>query len=542
MLLALGASLGSSVGLAENNQPPYDIVVYGGTSAGIVAAVQAARLGHSVVLIEPTAHLGGLTTGGLGATDTGDTRAIGGISREFYQRLNQYYQDPTAWPHEEPNLPDDDAIWRFEPKAARQVFEEMLAESNIPVVVNERLNLLKGEGVKKEDGRIQSIHMEGGRSYRGRMFIDATYEGDLMALAGVSYAIGREGNDVYGETLNGVQTARAVSHQFAAAVDPFTEPGNPLSGLLEGIEPGPPPPDGTGDDRIQAYCFRMCLTNVPENRLPFPKPDDYDPARYELLLRSLQTGANQHLRMRQNHIPFTLTLMPNRKTDSNNAGPVSLNYVGMNYNYPEGDYATREAIVAAHRSYQMGLLWFLTHDERVPEATREAMSHWGLPADEFPETDHWTPQLYIREARRMVSEYVMTEHDCVRRRIAEDPIGMGSYNMDSHNVQRYVSREGAVRNEGDVQVSPRGPYLISYRSIVPKREESTNLFVPVCVSSSHIAFGSIRMEPVFMILAQSAATAASLAIKGDLDVQDVEYAQLREKLLAADQRLDLPSR
>ncbi len=520
----------------------YDIVVYGGTSGGIVAAVQAARLGHSVILIEPGRFLGGLTTGGLGATDTGNRRVIGGVSREFYQRIRRHYEAPEAWTREEPNLPDGDAMWRFEPKVARRVFEEMLYEAGVPVVMEERLILADGVGVRKEGTRIQSIHMENGKSFRGRIFIDSTYEGDLMALAGVSNTTGREGNEVYGETLNGVQVERAIFHQFEAPVDPYIEPGNPESGLLPGIESGPPPPDGTGDHRIQAYCFRMCLTDDPENKVPFPKPDDYDPQRYELLLRSLQEGANQHIRMRQNNIPFTLTLMPNRKTDSNNAGPVSLNYIGMNYDYPEGDYETREAIVEAHRNYQMGLVWFLTHDERVPEETREAMTRWGLPADEFTENDHWPPQLYIREARRMISDYVMTEQDCFRQRKADDPVGMGSYNMDSHNVQRYVSEEGEVRNEGDVQVSPRGSYLISYRSIVPKREECTNLFVPVSVSSSHIAFGSIRMEPVFMILAHSAATAASLALEEDLDVQEVPYPRLRQQLLEEGQRIDLPER
>lgn len=528
--------------LANPDETVHDIVVYGGTSAGIVAAVQAARLGHSVVLIEPGRHLGGLTTGGLGMTDSGRKEMIGGISREFYQRIRAYYGAPEAWPRHEPELPEGDAMWRFEPKAARHVFETMLREADVPVVMEERLELNDRKGVRKNGTRIREIRMESGRIFRGRTFIDATYEGDLMALAGVGYAVGREANDTYGETMNGVQVGRAIYHQFEAPVDPYLEQGNPQSGLLPGLEPEPPPPDGTADKRVQAYCFRMCLTDDPEIRLPFPRPADYDPARYELLLRSLLSGANRHIRMRQNNIPFTLSLMPNRKTDSNNAGPVSLNFIGMNYAYPDGDYATREAIIAAHRSYQLGMMWFLTHDERVPDAVRSAMSQWGLPADEFTDNGHWPHQLYIREARRMISDYIMTEQDCFRQRVAEDSIGIGSYNMDSHNVQRYVSQDGEVRNEGDVQVSPKGPYVVSYRSIVPKRDEATNLIVPVCLSASHIAFGSIRMEPVFMILGHSAATAASLAVKEDSDVQDVPYSELRARLLAEGQKLDLPGR
>lgn len=520
------------------NAPVYDVVVYGGTSAGVVAAVQSARRGCSVILIEPSAFIGGLSAGGLGMTDSGRKSAIGGVSREFYQRIRRYYENPDAWKHEEPNLPPGDAMWKFEPAAARTVFEEMLAEENVPVVRNERLDL-QGISVQKDENRIRSIRMESDRIYRGRIFIDASYEGDLMAKAGVSYTVGRESNDTYGETLNGVQVGRAVSHQFEAPVDPYIHPGDPQSGLLPGIEPAPPPADGTGDHRIQAYCFRMCLTDVPENRVPFPKPSKYDPLRYELLLRSIVKGANQHIRMRQNHIPFTLTLMPNRKTDSNNAGPVSLDYIGTNYGYPEGDYATREAIIEDHRNYQLGMMWFLTHDPRVPEEVRTAMGNWGLAADEFTETGHWPHQLYIREARRMVSDYVMTEHDCVRKRLVEDSVGLGSYTLDSHNTQRYVSPDGTVRNEGDVQVSPRGPYMISYRSIVPKEEECANLYVPVCLSASHIAYGSIRMEPVFMILGHSAATAASIALEKEIAVQAVDYAQLREQLLAEGQHLDL---
>ncbi len=535
--LSLVAVGGNSVWAEER---VYDVVVYGGTSAGVAAAVQSARLGKSVVVVEPGEFIGGLSASGLGATDSGNKAAIGGISREFYQRIRKHYEDPAAWKFGERKLPEGDAMWTFEPSVARKVFEEMLAEAEVPVVFGERLDLAEGRGVRMEEGRIREIRMESGRRFRGRIFMDATYEGDLLAKAGVSYAVGRESNETYGETLNGVQAGRARFHQFEAAVDPYVEAGNPESGLLPGIEAEPPPADGSADHRLQAFCYRMCLTDVPENRVPFPKPENYDPLRYELLLRSIVNGANQHIRMRQNRIPFTLTLMPNRKTDSNNAGPVSFDYIGANYGYPEGDYETREAIVEDHRNYQMGFLWFLANDERVPADTREAINKWGLPKDEFEETGNWPHQLYIREARRMVSDYVMTEHDCVRTRLIEDSVGLGSYTLDSHHTMRYVTEEGTVRNEGDVQVSPRGAYMISYRSIVPKREECRNLFVPVCLSASHIAFGSIRMEPVFMILGHSAATAAAMALDEELDVQEVDYGKLRERLLAEGQKLDLP--
>lgn len=522
------------------HHPYSDVVVYGATSAGVIAAIQAARRKHSVVLIEPSQHLGGMTTSGLGMTDHGRTANIGGLSREFYQRIRRHYENPASWHREKPDLSGGDAMFTFEPRVARQVFEAMLAEQQIRVVTGERLDLTPGS-VEKVGGRIRSIRMESARIFSGRIFIDATYEGDLMALAGISFHVGREGNSAYDEQLNGVQTARAVSHQFQTDVDPYVEAGNPNSGLLPGIDAGPPEADGQGDARIQAFCYRLCLTDDPENRVPFPKPSDYDPLHYELLLRSLHAGANREGWMNRTKLPFTQCRMPNGKTDSNNVGPVSFDFIGMNYLYPEGDYKIREAITQAHRSYQMGLLWFLTHDQRVPEATRDAMSRWGLPSDEFVENGHWPPQLYVREARRMIGDNVMTEHHCVRNVLVPDPVGIGSYAMDSHHVRRYVTQGGTVRNEGDVQVNPGGPYPISYRSLVPKRCECTNLLVPVCISSAHIAFGSIRMEPVFMILGHSAATAASLALEENLDVQDVDYLMLHQELLGENQSLAVPA-
>lgn len=497
----------------------YDIVVYGSTSAGVIAAVQAVRMGKTVALVGPDVHLGGLSSGGLGATDIGNKKAIGGLSREFYRRIGAHYGKAEGWV--------------FEPHVAEGVFESFVREHGVEASRGKWLDRAPGEGVALRDGRITSITMASGETYRGKMFIDATYEGDLMAAAGVSYSVGRESKADFGETLNGVQTEKAIYHQFDEAVDPYVVPQDPSSGLLPGIAEGGPGEEGAGDKKIQAYCFRMCLTRDPDNRVPFPKPEDYDPLRYELLLRTILAGANQHP---QGY--FTKTAMPHGKTDSNNSGPFSTDNIGRNYEYPEASYERRSSIIAEHASYQQGFLWFMSHDPRVPESIRERMRPWGLAKDEFVDNGHWPHQLYIREARRMVGAYVMTQHNCQGRILVEDPIGMGAYTMDSHHVQRYVDSSGHVRNEGDVQVGGFGPYPIAYGAIVPQDGECSNLLVPVCLSATHIAFGSIRMEPVFMVLGQSAATAASLAIDADTSVQGVDYGQLRIRLLEDGQVLE----
>jgi hypothetical protein len=512
---------------------PWDLVVYGGTSGGVTAAVQASRMGKRAVLVEPSRHVGGLTSGGLGMTDSGNRAVIGGLSREFYRRVRKHYADPAAWTRQKPEeyrflKETEDALWRFEPRVAEKILRDMLAEAKVEVVLGERLDL--GKGVEKQGTRIVRIRMESGRIFEGKVFIDATYEGDLMAKAGVSYHVGREANAQYGETLNGVQVRRAVSHQFDKPVDPYVKPGDPSSGLLPGLHAGDPGKDGEADKRVQAYCFRMCLTDDPENRIPFPKPEGYDAKRYELFLRYIQAGWRN---VWGNH-----QMMPNRKTDTNNHGAFSTDHIGANYEYPDGDYATRERIVKDHEVYQKGLMWFLCNDPRVPEDLRAKISAWGLAKDEFVDQGGWPHQLYIREARRMVSDYVNSELDCRRLRATPESVGMGSYNMDSHNVQRYVDPEGRARNEGDVQVSPGGPYAISYKAIRPRAAECANLLVPVCLSCTHIAYGSIRMEPVFMVLGQSAATAAVLAIEAGSSVQDVPYEKLRARLLADGQVLE----
>lgn len=496
----------------------YDVVVYGQTSAGVMAAVQAARMGKTVIVVGPDTHLGGLSSGGLGSTDIGNKGAIGGLSREFYGRLGDYYGKAE--------------MWTFEPHVAEKIFEDYIAAHTITVHRDEWLDRIPGKGVQVKDGRIVSTTMLSGKTYCGKMFIDATYEGDLMATAGVSHTVGREANSAYGETLSGVATHYAIHHQFSKPIDPYVQPGDPSSGLLPGVTRGGPGKEGAADKRIQAYCFRMCLTDVAANRVPFPKPEGYDPHRYELLLRTILADANPY-----GDEYFMESCMPNGKTDSNNKGPFSTDNIGMNYDYPEGDYATRKRIITEHETYQKGFVWFLANDPRVPERLREKVGRWGLPKDEFKDNGHWSHQLYIREARRMVGAYVMTQLNCQGKTPIDDSIGMGAYTMDSHHTQRYVDESGHARNEGDVEIGEFGPYPIAYGSIVPRRGECVNLLVPVCLSATHMAFGSIRMEPVFMVLGQSAATAAAQAIDANVAVQDIDYEKLRKQLLADKQVL-----
>jgi hypothetical protein len=535
--LTLTLTLATGPALAQASHQTYDLVVYGNTSAGVATAIQAKRMGKTVIVVGPDRHLGGLTAGGLGWTDSGNKAVIGGIAREFYRRVKDHYDKADAWVHQKPEQyshyrKDEDAMWVFEPHVAEQTYEAWVKELGIPVVRDAWLD--RDKGVKRDGAKIVSITMLDGKTYAGRMFVDATYEGDLMAAAGVTYAVGREANRQYGETLNGVQTARAVSHQFTNKVDPYVVPGDPSSGLLPRIHDGDPGKDGEADRRIQAYNFRVCLTNVPANRLAFPKPEGYDPGQYELLARDLQAGSR--------HVFGKFDPAPNGKTDTNNHGSFSTDNIGMNYDYPEASYERRREIIKEHEQYQKGYFYFLCNDERVPADVREKMSQWGLAKDEFRDNGHWPHQIYVREARRMVGDFVIAEPHLRLLTPTPDSVGMGSYNMDSHNVQRHVARDADgksyARNEGDIQVSPGGPYPISYRAIVSKAGECDNLLVPVCVSASHIAYGSIRMEPVFMVLGQSAATAAAMAIDAGIPVQRVDYSKLRERLLADGQVLN----
>lgn len=524
-----------------------DIVVYGGTSAGIAASVQASRMGKSVILIEPSEHLGGLTTGGLGATDIGNKDVIGGISREFYERVAQHYLADEAWTHETRDeffelrskrtklkeiLKPNPTMWTFEPHVADTIFRGLLEEAGIEPIRGHQL-----VRVDKDGNRITNVTLDSGTACRAKAYIDATYEGDLMARAGVTYRVGREANSEYNETLNGIRD-KTPKNQLTGSIDPYNTPGDPSSGLLPLIAEGDGGAPGEGDHRVQAYNFRLCFTDVPSNRLQVKRPPGYDPDRYELAARRAEAivaaGVQPHIKQFCNPV-----WMPNRKTDINNSQGISTDFIGENYEYPDADYKRRAEIWAAHEDYVRGFWYFMSNCPRVPEGLRREFQAFGPCKDEFRAKGGWSPQLYVREARRMVSSYVMTEHNCRSKRVAEDAVGMAAYGMDSHNCQRIV-KNGVARNEGDVQVHGLRPYPVSYRSIIPERDECENLAVPVCVSATHIAFGSIRMEPVFMVLGQSAAVASAIAIENEIAMQDVEYKQLRELLLAAGQVLERP--
>ena len=522
-----------------------DIVIYGSSPAAIAAAVQAKRMGRSAVIVSPETRIGGLTTGGLGQTDIGNKSAFGGIALEFYKDVAAYYADPKRWTRQKPEsyFPDGqcaeskgrESMWTFEPSAALAILEGWEQRHGLDIRRGEWLD--RENGVVKENGKIAAIKMLSGEVYRGQVFVDATYEGDLMAAAGVSYTVGREGNAVYGESLNGNQPAQARFHQLNVGVDPYVVKGDPKSGLLFGVEPFDPNLKvGDGDKRVQAYCFRMCLTDDPENRVPFKKPAGYDERDYELLFRHLAIAP-----LDRDGMPWINSKMPNRKTDTNNRTGFATDFIGQNWAWPEASYAEREKIRAAHLKYQRGLMWTLANHPRVPEKIRKEVSKWGTCKDEFKDGlgEGWQTQLYVREARRMVGEYVMTEHNCWGTTVAPMPVAMGAYQMDSHHVRRYVGADGFVHNEGDVEVKTNrktgkrfAPYPIGYGAVVPKRAECANLIVPVCLSASHIAFGSIRMEPVFFALGQVAGTAASLAVDHGVSVQDVPYGELAKRLVA----------
>ncbi len=519
MTPCLCALLACALVLAPRQPPPpdfdVDVLVYGGTSGGVIAAYTAQTYGKRVLLVEPGRRLGGMSSGGLGQTDIGNKYAVTGLGLDFYRRMGAYYGAFEAW--------------QFEPKAAEQVFESYVDEAGVEVLFSRRL-----KQVQKAGAAIQTITLEyagqGAASrdlvVRAKIFIDATYEGDLLAKAGVSYAVGREADSVYGETLGGVQLM--TGHQMPDGIDPYRRPGDPTSGLLPEISGVGVEPNGAGDRKVQAYNFRMTLCEDPARRLPITRPDGYDPARYELLIRLMEKRPWTSL-----HDGFIISRMPNGKTDWNNRGGFSTDFIGKNWEYPEADYDRRAAIRKAHEDYQKGLLYFIATDARVPERIRQEMQAWGVCRDEFLDTGGWPHQLYVREARRLIGEYVMTEHNCVGRETVEDGIGMAAYTMDSHNVQRVVVQGPSgpmVKNEGNVEVGGFPPYPIAYRAITPKRTEATNLLAPVALSASHIAYGSIRMEPVFMVLGQSAAVAAVMAIDAGKPVQQIDVAALQREL------------
>lgn len=489
-----------------------DVCVYGGTSAGVIAAYTVQKLGKKAILIETGKNLGGMSSGGLGYTDIGNKYAITGLARDFYRRVGQHYGKFEQW--------------IFEPKVAEAIFNDYVNRGNYKVLFQTRL-----KEVKRNSTHLTEIVLENSEKpaantdviVKAKMFIDCSYEGDLMAMAGVSYVVGREDNQDYGETINGVQLMGG--HQFPDGIDPYKIPGKPESGLLWGIRDEKLLPNGTGDKKVQAYNYRICLTDDPQNRIEITRPKGYDSTKYELLLRLFDAFPQK----RKLNDYLIWSSMPNRKTDINNRGGFSTDMIGMNYHYPDGTYAQRRQILSEHEAYTKGLLYFYGNDPRVPKELRDEMLRWGYPKDEYVNNGNWSPQLYVREARRMVGGYVMKQANCEGKEVVDDGVGLAAYTMDSHNCQRIVVN-GQVKNEGNVEVGGFGPYPIAYRSLIPKEVECGNIFVPVCLSATHIAYGSIRMEPVFMVLAQSSAAAAVMAIEGKTSSHQIDVKVLQQRL------------
>jgi len=492
----------------------YDLAVYGGTAAGAITAISGARMGLHTVLLEPRRHIGGMVSGGLSRTDVGKREVIGGYSLEFYWRagnvynLSQYLQE---------------IAWLVEPHIAEAIFRKMLDEAGVTVLFQQRLR--EKDGVRKSSARIQSIAMENGVQYTARMFADCTYEGDLMAQAGVAYTWGRESSAQFGESLAGVRNETPF-HQFQVDLSPRDAAGK----LLPEISSTPAGEPGSADRMVQAYNFRMILSHDPANQVAYPKPAHYDPARFELFARLLNAMQKKQGRPSRMGEVLSVIPVPNQKADINNNGAFSTDYIGKSWDYPNASYARREEIWRDHQDYTEQLFWFLAHDPRVPPSLQQEVNQWGLAKDEFLDTAHWPHQLYIREARRMVGEYVMSQKDIQTDLRKPDPIGMGSYNSDSHNVQRVVNKNGFVRNEGDMQVAVQ-PYQIPYRVLLPKKDQAENLLVPVCFSATHVAYSTLRMEPQYMILGQAAGVAAAMAIRRSLTVQDIDTAALTRTLV-----------
>ena len=490
-----------------------DVCVYGGTSGGVTAAVAAARLGKTVALVCAINHVGGMTSSGLGVTDKGNAASIGGLAAEFYARVGQAYgsASPVYW---------------FEPHVAEQTFLQMLHEAGVPVYTNQQLT-----SVTLSNLAITQITMSDGTVYRAKEFIDATYEGDLMAMAGVSYTWGRESSSTYGESLAGVHV-----NSVAYPCDPYVIPGNPASGLLPLIQSDTPAATGTGDYKMQTYNFRLCLTQNPTNQIPITAPANYSEATYELLHRYINAYVAVNGSIPLNRIIDVQTIIPNGKTDINAYADVSTDFIGYNFTYPTNNYAGRQVIYQAHKDYISGLLYYLATSTNVPVNVRTNMQSWGYAKDEFQDNGGWPWVMYIREARRMIGDYVMQQQDAQSLRVATDSISLASYTLDCHPAAR-MAIGGVATWEGSIGTSVPYPYPISYRSIVPKTGECPNLFCTFALSASHVGFASVRMEPVFMMTSQSAGTAAAFAIDDGVPVQQVNYSKLAAQLLADGQIL-----
>lgn len=527
----------------QHHSDRYDVIVYGGTAAGVMAAIAASRMGAKVLLLSPDKHLGGVTTSGLGWTDIGNPVTIGGLARSFYHQIWLHYQKDSSW--KVSNLTTyqkklygyykikDSLMWTFEPHVAENILNKMLEQSGIDLITSTRLDRSRKLNIKKSKDKtghiIYAIRMVDGNSYQGSVYIDASYEGDLMAMAGVSFTVGREANSKYGETINGVEKALTIKNNLPRGIDPYKIKGDSNSGILDGVLPYLHTEDGEGDDKLQAYCYRMCLTNDSANRIMVQKPDGYKKADFELVTRAAALGEKRF---------WKLSALPNQKIDANNDCGISMDAIGWNAGYVTATDNQRAVIAARHKYWTLGLIWTVQNDPAMPPVIRKRFGTWGLPKDEFTDNGHFPYALYVREARRMIGDYVISQQD-VLKGDAENAIAMGSYVMDSHNTQRYITAQGDVQNEGDVQIAVKNPYQIPYGAIIPPKSQCQNLLVPVCLSASHIAYGSIRMEPVFMCVAEAAGTAAAIASKKHQSVQQVAYPELRSALDKAGQVMEI---
>lgn len=528
-----------------------DVVVYGATPGGIVAAISAATEKSTVVLVSPSNHIGGLLTGGLSVTDCARQDLVGGLSAKFFYDVHKelgdaaYQKERFIDFHGQPFKWKEENRWDVTPAAASRVFKRWIDQAGFPLIH------AKLVGVTMADGRIVEIELTDGSKVHGKVFIDASYEGDLLAKAGIPYSYGREAAAEFNEDQAGTRkfhfkknyseeeyrtpTWTYMHHgQWGADI-----PARDSSGKLYwGISDAPLAPLGTADKRIQAYCFRVPVTQRKDILVPWPKPAVYEPNRYELLLKYIEAHPG---------VVFTRLLhmgaIPDGKFDMNASGPFSTDYVNGNLGYPDADEASRQAMFDDHVNYQQGFLWFLAHDPRVPKRLQAEVNTWGLCKDEFVDHGHWPPQMYIREARRLKGEYVMTQNDVLKDRFKDDSIATGNFVLDSHWVQRLVDEKGNVRVEGHLDESIpvyKFPYDIPYRSITPKAADCRNLLVPVCISATHVAICTIRMEPVYMIMGEAAGIAASMAAKSDGSVQDVDFSSLRNRLLEKKQILSVP--
>jgi hypothetical protein len=526
-LLTACALLNACNNEVNQNVLTTDICILGGSEAGFTAAIQASRLGKKVVLIEPTGHPGGMVVEGLGKDMRfGNARVIGGIAREFYEKVEAHYGLKAEF---------ENPKWysKYEPSIAEAVIEQMLEEEkNITIIRNTRIK--EQNGVEKKGNRIEKVILENGSEIKAKVFVDASIEGHLLHFAGITTETIREGNEKYGEKLNGVQEVNTFK-QFTVDVDPYIIEGDSTSGLIPTIQAGELGNHGDPSHYIQGFCFRMCLTKDEQNKLPINKPEDYVSERYEIYRRHLKEGGQLFRPEANRH---------NGKTDIGSWHDLSANLYGENWEYPQGDYEKQDSIIQYHRSFTLGLLWFLQNDESVDSLTRANWEGWGLPKDEFTDNGNWPRRLYIRSGRRMVSEYVITEHnvDIKVKDTVSDPIAIAWWPPDVHHARRIV-KDGKAYNEGFTHVENDGtwkPFKISFQATVPKKDECSNVLTPTCLSSSYVGYGSIRIVPTFMIMGQSVGAAATIAVNENLDVQDIPFPELEKVLLSQNQLLALP--